>query len=131
MNFVNPLFLLGVLAAAVPILLHLRKRERARRIEFPTLIFLRKISRKTIRFQKLRHLLLLLMRILAFACLVLAFMRPYTNVPPQAAAAEGRVSRAMVILLDNSMSMSYGDRWARAQKAATDIVRGGPRQVSR
>jgi hypothetical protein len=122
MNFVNPLFLMGALAAAVPILLHLRKRERARRIEFPTLMFLRRINRKTIRFQKLRHLLLLLLRILAFACLVLAFMRPYRNIPAQA-AAQGRVSQTMVILLDNSMSMSYGDRWARAQKSASEIVR--------
>jgi hypothetical protein len=123
MNFVNPLFLLGLIAAGVPILLHLRKRERSRRIEFPTLMFLRKISRKTIRYQKLRHLLLLLLRVLAFVCLVLAFMRPFRSVPTQAAGAPGRPSRATVILLDNSLSMSYADRWSRARKAAADVVR--------
>jgi hypothetical protein len=58
MSFVNPLFFLGVLAAAIPILLHLIKRERAQKVEFPTLMYLRRISKKTIRYQKLRHLLL-------------------------------------------------------------------------
>jgi hypothetical protein len=77
MNFVNPLFLIAGMAAAIPILLHLIKREHARKIEFPTLMFLRRISRKTIRYQKLRHLLLLLLRILALVLVVLAFMRPY------------------------------------------------------
>jgi hypothetical protein len=123
MNFVNPLFFIGALAAGVPILLHLIKRERAQRVEFPTLMFLRKISRKTIRYQKLRHLLLLLLRVLALLLIVAAFMRPF-RVMPTTAANTGRITRAMVILLDDSLSMGYGDRWARARKAASDIVRG-------
>ncbi len=121
MSYVNPLFLLGVLAAGIPILLHLIKRERALRIEFPTLMFLRRVSRKTIRYQKVRHLLLLLLRILAILFLVLAFLRPYRDIP-QAAAFSGRVTAAHVILLDNSLSMGYGDRWDRARKAAADIA---------
>ncbi len=87
-------------------------------------MFLHRISRKTIRYQKLRHLLLLLMRVLAFLFLVLAFMRPFRTLPQAAAAAPGRITKALVILIDNSMSMSYGDRWARAIKAAQDVVRG-------
>ncbi len=122
MSFVNPLYFLGALAAAVPVLLHLIKRERARRIEFPTLMFLRRISKKTIRYQRLRHLLLLLLRVLAFVFLALAFTRPYRALP-QASAASGRVTEAHIILLDNSLSMGYGDRWERAKKAALDIVR--------
>jgi hypothetical protein len=121
MNFVTPLFWIGGLAAAVPILLHLIKRESAQKIEFPTLMFLRKISKRTIRYQKLRHLLLLLVRVLALLLLALAFMRPYWN-RPQAAAAAGRVAVAHVILLDNSMSMAYEDRWQRARKAAAEII---------
>ena len=77
----------GGLAAAVPILLHLIKREHARKIEFPTLMFLRRISKKTIRYQKLRHLLLLLLRILAFllhsSCL-------YASVSRKASRFRGR-----------------------------------------
>ena len=122
MSFVNPLFWLGTLAAAVPILLHLIKRESAQKIEFPTLMYLRKISKRTIRYQKLRHLLLLLVRVLLLLLLALAFMRPFRDLP-LAAAAPGRTISAHVILIDNSMSMAYGDRWERARKAATDIVR--------
>lgn len=121
MSFVNPWFLLGTLATAVPILLHLIKRESAQKVEFSTLMFLRKISKRTIRYQKLRHLLLLLVRVLALLLLALAFMRPFWD-RPQAAAATGRATHAHVILLDDSMSMAYGDRWDRARKAAADIV---------
>ncbi len=123
MSFVNPFFLLGALAAGIPILLHLIKRERALRIEFPTLMFLRRVSKKTIRYQKIRHLLLLLARILTILFLVLAFLRPYRDVP-QAAAYAGRRTAAHVILLDNSMSMGYSDRWTRARRAAADIAAG-------
>jgi hypothetical protein len=80
------------------------------------------ISKKTIRYQKLRHLLLLLLRILAFILIVLAFMRPYRS-EVGAVTAVGRITSAHIIVLDNSMSMSYQDRWPRAKKAATDIVR--------
>jgi hypothetical protein len=122
MAFLNPLFLFGALAAAVPVLLHLIKREHARKIEFPTLMFLRKIDKKTIRYQKLRHLLLLLLRILAFLFLAFAFMRPYLEKASVSAALAGRTATAHVIVLDNSMSMSYRDRWDRAKTAAEDIV---------
>jgi hypothetical protein len=123
MNFINPLYFLGVAAIAIPVLLHLIKRERARKIEFSTLMYLRKVSRKTIRYQKLRHLLLLLLRILALAFMVLAFTRPFLGTR-QSATSIGRVTRAHIILLDNSMSMGYGDRWESAKRAAVSIVRG-------
>jgi len=126
MSFVNPLFLLGALVAAVPILLHLIKREHARKIEFPTLMFLRRITKRTIRYQKLRHLLLLLLRILALLLIVLAFMRPYRETA-QATGPGAAATSTHIIALDVSMSMGYQDRWARAQKAAVDIIKGaGP-----
>jgi len=123
MNFVTPLFWLGAFAATVPILLHLIRRESAQKVEFPTLMFLRRISKRIIRYQKLRHLLLLLMRVLALLLLALAFMRPYRD-RPRVAAASGEPATAHVILLDNSMSMAHEDRWARARDAVAAIVRG-------
>jgi hypothetical protein len=122
MNFVNPLFLTGALVAAVPILLHLIRREHAHKIEFPTLMFLRRITKRTIRYQKLRHLLLLLLRILALLLIVFAFMRPYRTIVP-AKVHRGKTTSAHIIVLDNSMSMSYQDRWSRARKAAAEIVK--------
>jgi hypothetical protein len=126
MSFVNPYFFLGLLAAAVPILLHLIKREHARKMEFPTLMFLRRISKRTIRYQKLRHLLLLLLRVLAFILIALAFTRPYLE-KSHASAAIGRTASTHVIALDNSMSMGYRDRWDRARKEAEEVTRSlGP-----
>jgi hypothetical protein len=126
MSFVTPLFLIGGLAVAVPILLHLIKREHARKIEFPTLMFLRRISKRTIRYQKLRHLLLLLLRVLALLLIVFAFMRPYRE-KAQAAVTVGRITNAHIIVFDNSLSMGYQDRLDRAKKAAAEIIRkAGP-----
>jgi hypothetical protein len=123
MSFLNPFFLLGGIAVAVPVLLHLIRRDNARKVEFPTLMFLRKIDKKTIRYQKLRHLLLLLLRILAILAIVFAFTRPYGKMAPAAASMVGISTSTHIIALDNSMSMQYQDRWSRAKAAATDIVR--------
>ncbi len=123
MSFVNPLFFIGASAVAIPVLLHLIKRERAQKVEFPTLMFLRRISRRSIRYQKLRHLLLLILRILALMLVVLAFTRPFRAIQ-SAAASQGRTTLAHIILLDDSLSMGYGDRWDRAKRAAAAIVRG-------
>ena len=121
MNFLNPLFLLGTLAAAVPVLLHLINRADAKRIDFPSLMFLRRISRRYIRFQKLRHLLLLLMRILVLVLIALAFTRPYRE-NANAGAGSGRGATAHIILLDNSMSMAYRDRMPRAKAESAAIA---------
>lgn len=122
MNFLNPFFLLGSLAAVVPVLLHLVRRERALKFEFPTLMFLRRVSKRSIRYQKLRHLMLLALRVLALLFLTLAFTRPFSG-SPGAAVAVGRATEAHVLLLDDSMSMAYGDRWERARRAAASVVR--------
>jgi hypothetical protein len=122
MSFLNPLYLIGALVASVPILLHLIRREHARKVEFPSLMFLRRISKKTIRYQKLRHLLLLLLRIMALLLIVLAFMRPFRE-SAGSAPVLGRVTTAHILLVDTSMSMGYQDRLQRAKKAAADIVR--------
>lgn len=123
MNFLNPSFFLGALAVLAPLLLHLVRRERARKFEFPSLMFLRRISRRHIRYQKLRHLLLLLLRALVLLVIALAFARPYLQ-KAGAALAPGRIAENHVILLDDSMSMAYGDRWERAGEAAARIARG-------
>ncbi|HSB11299.1 MAG TPA: BatA domain-containing protein [Blastocatellia bacterium] len=120
MAFLNPIFLLGAIAAAVPVLVHLVRRTRAPRVQFPSLMFLRKIEQKTIRRRKLRNLLLLLMRCAAFLLLALAFARPYfTGSSPVSASAE---HNSTVILIDGSYSMRYGDVFARARQAARNTI---------
>ena len=61
MSFLNPLFLLGVAALAAPILVHLVRRTRARKVQFPALVFVRQIPQRTIRRRTVHNLFLLLL----------------------------------------------------------------------
>lgn len=122
MAFLTPLFLLGLGAIAVPILVHLIQRERKHVIQFPSLMFVQRIPYQSVRRRRLRHWFLLLMRAAAIALIVLAFARPFF--PQGAAAAMAAVggSREAVILLDQSASMGYGDHWQRAKDEAARAI---------
>ena len=122
MAFLTPLFLGALLAVAIPIAVHLVQRDRRRVVEFPSLMFLRKIPTQAVRRRAIRHWPLLAIRALAFILLALAFARPFTGGGSGAAAGTG--DRDVVILLDRSLSMGYGDRWARAQAEARTIIAG-------
>src|SRR4030095_3342140 len=77
MWFLSPLFWLGIAAVAAPILVHLVRRTRARKVEFPALTFVRQVPQRTIRRRTLRNLLLLILRCLAILLIVIAFTRPF------------------------------------------------------
>ena len=123
MAFLTPAFLIGLAALAVPVLVHLIQRERKRVVEFPSLMFVRRIPYQSVRRRRIRHWALLLLRVAAVALLVLAFARPFFRRNVAAAAATGG-AREIVVLLDQSASMGYGDHWQRARDAARSIVRG-------
>ena len=122
MNFLAPAFLAGLAAIAVPVIIHLIHRERKVVIEFPSLMFLQRIPYRSVRRQKIRHLLLLLLRCLALALLVAAFARPFFERRHPVISSTG--AREVVVLLDRSSSMGYGDRWTRAKDAARKVVNG-------
>jgi hypothetical protein len=122
MAFLNPIFLLGALAAGLPVLVHLVRRTRAVKVQYPSLMFLRRIEQKTIRRRRLRNLLLLALRCAALLLLAFAFSRPYFTTPRPVSAASGRA--ASVILIDGSYSTRYGDVFARAKQAAREVISG-------
>src|SRR5215210_6627366 len=111
MNFLTPFFLLGAGAIAIPILVHLIQRERKRVIEFPSLMFVQKIPYQSVRRRRIRHWFLLLMRAAAIALIVAAFARPFFPQGAAAALAAAGGSREIVLVLDQSASMGYGDHW--------------------
>ena len=122
MSFLAPLFFVGLGAIAVPIFVHLIQRERKRVIEFPSLMFVQKIPYQSVRRRRIRHWFLLLMRAAAIALIVAAFARPFF---PQSAAAQIAAlggTRELVIVLDQSASMGYGDHWQRAQDEARKAI---------
>src|ERR671919_2392552 len=123
MAFLTPAFLLALGALAMPVLIHLIQRERKRVVEFPSLMFVRRIPYQSVRRRRIRHWALLLMRAAAVMLIVMAFARPFL---PQAAAVTAATggAREVVILLDQSASMGYGDHWDKARAAARQVVGG-------
>src|SRR5437667_6880236 len=75
MSFLAPAFLLGLAALAIPVFIHLIQRERKRVIEFPSLMFVRRIPYQSVRRRRIRHWLLLMMRAAAILMIVAAFAR--------------------------------------------------------
>jgi hypothetical protein len=122
MSFLAPLFFAGLAAIAVPILVHLIQRERKTIVAFPSLMFIRKIPYQSVERRRIHNWFLLMMRVAAMVLLVAAFTRPFFAVDPVKAAAAMGGAREVVILLDRSASMGYGDHWAKAQAEARKIA---------
>ncbi len=124
MSFLAPLFLVGLAALAVPIFVHLINRERKEITEFPSLMFIQRIPYRSVRRQKIRNWLLFAMRCLAMILLIAAFARPFFARRFAQAAGALDSAREIVVLLDRSYSMGYGDRWERATAAAREAIDG-------
>jgi Aerotolerance regulator N-terminal/von Willebrand factor type A domain len=118
--FLVPLFLLGIAGIAVPIVVHLTRRQRKQLVAFPSLMFLEKIPFQEQRRRRIQHWLLLSMRALALALLALAFSRPFLDRSSLGAGASSG-PREIVVLLDESYSMGVGDRAEQARSAARDV----------
>lgn len=129
-SLLAPWFLLGLGAISVPILVHMIQKERKEVIQFPSLMFLRRIPYQSTRRQKIRHWPLLLLRLLVLLLLIFAFTRPFFLREGGLFAAAQNAGKDVAILLDRSYSMGYGDRWQRAvdsAKAAVDALGGDDR----
>ena len=122
MGFLAPAVLAGLIAVAIPVVLHLVQREKKQVVAFPSLMFLRKIPYQSVRRRVIRHWPLLLLRALVIALLAVAFARPFFPGADLSAGASG--NREVVILLDRSASMGYGDHFDRARQAARRVVQG-------
>src|SRR6202163_4145957 len=123
MSFLTPAFFLALGALAIPVLIHLIQREKKRVVEFPSLMFVRRIPYQSVRRRRIRHWALLLMRAAAIALIVAGFGRRFLH-QGGGAAAGGGGAREIVILPDQSASMGYGDHWSRATDPPRTIVRG-------
>lgn len=122
-GFLTPLFVAaGAIGAALPLIIHLLNRERARRLVFSTLRFIQMSHQTNVQRHKLKQMLLLLMRILIVLLLGFAFARPYFAADPVANTQQTGGKRNVVIVLDTSYSMQYADTFATAKKEALNIL---------
>jgi hypothetical protein len=114
MSFLYPVFLLGALAIAVPIVLHLLRRDVAPEVPFTAVRLLRRSPIQQSKRRRLRDLLLLAARIAALLLLAAAFARPYV---PSASSLGTRV-----IAIDRSYSMSGPGQFAKALDLARAAI---------
>lgn len=117
LSFLSPLFLVGALAAIVPIALHLLARQAARPVPFGLVRFLRATPVEQARRRRLSDLLLLALRVAALLLLALAFARPFVRSATTAGTAD-----PVVLALDTSFSMGASGVWADAQRQATEAL---------
>jgi hypothetical protein len=123
MSFLFPAFLAALAAIAIPIIIHLFYFRRFKRVYFTNVRFLKEVKEETSNRQKLRNLLVLIMRCLAVIFLVLAFAQPFIPRTDEVKRGEKSVS----IFIDNSFSMASLAQDAPlvelAKQRARDIVR--------
>ena len=127
MSFLYPSFLFALSAIAIPIIVHLFYFRRFKRVYFTNVKFLRELKDERSSRNKLKHLLVLLSRILALALLVLAFAQPYI---PKSDSKIVQGNKAVSVYVDNSFSMNAGSGvmlFERARRKAEEIVQAyGP-----
>jgi hypothetical protein len=120
MSFLYPAFLLGALAVALPIVLHLLRRDIAPEVPFTAVRLLRRAPIERSKRRRLREIVLLAARVAALLLLAAAFARPYT-----ASSAFGSLR---IVAVDRSFSMGGAGRFERAlshARAAIDAGRVG------
>ncbi len=120
MTFLNPLALLGFIAAGIPLLLHLLNLRKLKTIEFSTLRFVKELQKTQIRKLKLQQILLLVLRTLIIVFAVLAFSRPILRSTLPVFGAH--VKSSVVVLVDNSASMDCSDDKGSRMKQARDAA---------
>lgn len=122
-QFIAPLFLVGLAAALIPLIVHLSRSRRTHKMRFSTTRFFTDQFLRSTRMSRLRELMLLLFRMALFAFVALALAQPIF-LPRGHALISGK--RCVVLIIDNSASMAYEERgvplFARSIAAARELV---------
>jgi hypothetical protein len=121
MSFLTPLYLLGALTIAAPIVFHLIRRTTKGEVPFSSLLFLTPSPPRLTRRSRLEHWLLLLLRSAALILLTVAFARPFLRQAAGLSLSDSEQSR-IAVLIDTSASMRRGDLWSRAQARAAEVI---------
>lgn len=117
MGVLVPLYLAGLTALSLPLILHLVRRTPRGRQEFSSLMFLSPTPPRLTRRSRLDQILLLLLRLAVLALVTLAFCRPFLREAASLSFAD-LTGKRLAILVDTSASMKRGDVWQQAIKAA-------------
>jgi hypothetical protein len=120
MGFFAPWFLAGLVGLALPVYLHLLKRQTARPKPVSSLMLFESRTQSSTRHRRLRYFLLLSLRLLVLLLLILAFASPFVNRNTASLSS----ARLVLLVVDNSFSMRAGTRLADAKDAAMRVLSG-------
>src|SRR6202049_2773627 len=118
MGLVAPWFLAGLAGLALPLYLHLLKRQTTTPKPVSSLMFFESRTQSSTRHRRLRYFLLLSLRLLVLALLILAFANPFVNRNASTLASD----RLVLLVVDNSFSMRAGTRLSDAKAAAMGVL---------
>jgi hypothetical protein len=121
LGFLAPVFLLGALAVAVPIVLHLIRKRTELIVDFSAVRLLTRAPAHVHRHRRLRELILLALRVAALVLLGVSFARPFI-----ARAVAPASAPLTVVAVDTSFSLSAPGQMDRARAAARDAVESAP-----
>jgi hypothetical protein len=128
MSFLYPTFLFGLFAIIIPIIIHLFHFRSFKTIYFSNILFLKNVKQETKSKSNLKHILVLISRILAVSSLVLAFSQPYIPYKNQTE----NISDQIAVYIDNSFSTEaeskYGKISESAKSKAFQIIDAYPEQ---
>ena len=123
MNFVYPEFLWALFALAIPVIIHLFNFRKYKTLYFSSLKFVKHVDQQTRSTQKIKHLLVLALRLLALAALIFAFAQPY--IPVESTTGPG-CKPVLAIYIDNSFSMTAkgteGELLSEAREMARKMI---------
>ena len=134
MNFIHAGLLWLGTGAVLPVIIHLLSRQRPKVVPFPAVRFVRRSRQRSVRRTRLKHLLLLLLRMALIVLFALLVARPVLG--PAAAAGGGEMARtpAVVLIADDSMSMrcQVGDAswFDEARNRMLDLIQRLPDGVA-
>jgi hypothetical protein len=118
MGLFAPWFLAGLAGLALPLYLHLLKRQTTKPKPVSSLMFFESRTQSSTRHRRLRYFLLLALRLLVLLLLILAFANPFVNRNAAAMAS----NRLVLLVVDNSFSMRAGTRLQDAKTAAMGVL---------
>ncbi len=122
MIFLNPAILFGLLAASIPVIIHLFNLRKLKKIEFSTLTFLKELQKNKIRKIKLKQWLLLALRVLIILFVVMAFARPALQ-SMQIGGTTSAAKTTAIFILDDTFSMSVVDQKGSYFNQSKEIIK--------
>jgi len=103
MKFAHPSILYALFFLLIPVIIHLVRWKRFQTQWFTNVDFLQDLEIQSRKSRRLKELIILLLRMLVFAALVLAFAGPFF---PSKAHQKGVNSAKNMIYVDNSLSLT-------------------------